>query len=102
MASKSLKEIAAASDYRRTTQPVIDGWAVFQWPEFIAFAVRLGIPLDIDAKSMTIRIAIDEQPLITCEFSGREPHKKIDTTNAHTNTWRTFAVPVPTGDVDGK
>lgn len=64
---------------REETQLVDDGSIVWNtWPEFRAFATRLGIDLDqLDSRGVTIRIMEGEMLLITHEYYGREPKPPI-------------------------
>jgi len=59
--------------YREDTKPVHDGFTVWRWPEFQAFAARLGIDLAYDTTAVTVRIAVGERPVITQEYKAREP-----------------------------
>lgn len=78
--------------WRESTVAVGDGYAVFRWPEYLAFRARLGIPIELDEKACTIRIAVGEQPRITQEYSPREP-KVIDTTTQHNEEFVTKVAP---------
>lgn len=44
------------------------GYGVFHWPEFIAFANRLGLPLDQRIKALTIYIEVDSPVEIDAKF----------------------------------
>lgn len=48
------------------------GWEVWQWPEFTAFAKRLGVELDLPTRSLTIHIPYDGITEITQGYIGRD------------------------------
>lgn len=49
---------------------------VFDWPEWHALALRLGIPTFDTTKAITIRLAVDEAVSVSHEFYGFDPNEK--------------------------
>ena len=49
---------------------------VFKWPEFQAFAKRLGISIEAETTHLIITLKVDECPLIFHEFLGQDLTKK--------------------------
>ena len=51
---------------------VVNGRNVFEWPEYLALAKRLGIDLELPTKKVTICIAIDDRVTVHQEYLGRD------------------------------
>ena len=58
--------------YRKDRELVyeVEPW---QWPEFVAFAERLGIPLEVSMTAIDIRIAVGEVVKVKLEFHAMQP-----------------------------
>lgn len=41
------------------TEKLLTGWEVFRWPEFLAFAKRLGIDLEAATTKLVITLPVD-------------------------------------------
>jgi len=54
-----------------TVQPV-DGFTVFRWPEFKAFAERLGLDLSKPIKTLVFDVRIGCAPSVWVEYIGRD------------------------------
>ena len=55
------------------TKPIANvvGQDVWLWPEWEAFADRLGIERGLPTKSVRIRLEVDSTPIIEHEYIGR-------------------------------
>ena len=52
---------------------------VWKWPEFLAFATRLGIDTTLPMTSLQIDIPCDREVVVTQEFYGRDMNDERDT-----------------------
>lgn len=50
----------------------VEGYEVYHWPEFIAFAKRLGVPWELPTIDLNIFIPVDGFVKITQEFDADE------------------------------
>jgi len=77
-------------------------WDVFRWPEFQAFAERLGIDLTQPIKDIIIRLPFDELAQYDLTLRGSDTKKSqsgmIDTTTLHNDKWRTKIPTESAGD----
>ncbi len=55
----------------------VEGWDVFQWPEFKALAQRLGIPLDLKTTKLTLTLECEK--VVTCEHT----YQAVDVRGKH-------------------
>lgn len=83
-----------AARIHNENRPAVDGYEVYRWPEFRAFAARLGFVWDLYTTDVTIRLAEGEAVIISHNYQGRAgPGGAVDTTNMHNETLRTYAPP---------
>ncbi len=54
-------------------QPVF-GEEVYHWPEFVAFAKRLGIEWELPTTTLTITLPLGDLVRIAHDYQGRERH----------------------------
>lgn len=66
----------------------IQGYDVYQWPEFIALADRLGIPLELRTVSISIMLT-EDRVRIRQEYNCVDRAPFIDTTTLLNNKYRT-------------
>lgn len=52
--------------------PTAMGWDVYRWPEFWAFAERLGIPLELLTIDVTIHIPVEGPVVVTHHYQGAD------------------------------
>lgn len=50
----------------------VTGYEVYNWPEFEAFARRLGFKYDLATRDVTIRLTVDEFVVIEHNYQARE------------------------------
>ena len=55
-------------------QKYVSGPEVYNWPEFIAFAKRLGIPWELPTVDITITLPLDGLVRIAHDYTGKERH----------------------------
>lgn len=72
-----------------------DSYNVYHWPEFQAFAKRLGILWDLRTIDLTIKLihrqrVVVEQTYAACDNSDVETHPPINTTTAHNQEFETY------------
>lgn len=79
------------------------GWDVWRWPEFQAFARRLGIPLDRPTVDLNIYLPLEEAVTITEEYRGDQlfnarrrkgTQSQVETTSVQNEQFKTFR-PLP-------
>ncbi len=73
------------------------GYGVHRWPEFLAFAKRLGIDLELPTTVITIRIPHDEIVTIIHEYLADDIDQQdtvstFETTNVHNEEFTTHQV----------
>lgn len=71
----------------------VSGYEVYRWPEFIAFAGRLGFKWDLATTRVVITIAHDEMVCIDHTYQGRELPAAVETTTVHNQQFHTFIPP---------
>lgn len=78
----------------RNRIPVLS-YDVYHWPEFKAFAERLGLQYYLPSRSVRISMPFDGEVTIDHEYLAMEPEEGIaDTTTQHNKEFRTF---IPAG-----
>lgn len=79
--------------YNSSSRPV-DGYEVFHWPEFRAFARRLGIVWDLHTREITFTLREGEAVVIKQDYLGMEARNpNPDTTTLHNQQLRTSLPP---------
>lgn len=75
-----------------------DSFEVFRWPEFLAFAKRLGIPLELPITDLGIVLRMDESVKVDLGFRSMdlENQPPVETTSLHNKEWSTFQPPTET------
>lgn len=63
---------ARAAEELRSYPTAMDGYAVYRWPEFIAFCKRAGILWDLRTVRMAINIRLDEMVTIDQTYAGTD------------------------------
>lgn len=58
----------------RTRRLAIEGSDVYNWPEFKAFAERLGIDWALPTTKLTITLGVGELVLVAQDYHGSERH----------------------------
>lgn len=75
----------------------VDGYEVFQWPEFQALAFRLGIDLTRPVKRLVLDLGEGYCPVVLVEQRGSDAVKaaqrRIETTVVQNERYRTFLTP---------
>lgn len=79
-----------------------DGYAVYQWPEFRAFALRLGVMVDHNTWEISFAIREGEVVEVNHRYVGFDAPQQgpIDTTTLHNETFST-AITSPVEGHDG-
>lgn len=75
-----------------TSGSVVDGYTVYRWPEFVAFANRMGFKWDLNCRSITIHIPHDDVVTIDIDHVARDQGSTlgaIDTTTSRNERFRT-------------
>ena len=55
----------------------VDSYEVFHWPEFRAFAERLGVPLGKPIRSLTVHLAMGQIATYSLELNGEDTSDSI-------------------------
>lgn len=72
---------------------VPEGNDVYHWPEFKAFAARLGIAWDMATTDLVIEMSLEKCVRITHTYRGTDTSDWEETTTMHNKEYRTFRVP---------
>ncbi len=67
--TKPVENTSMKNEKWRTWQ-MADGYAAFHWPETQALLKRLGIDVNQRIKDVTIRLAVNECPVVTLALNG--------------------------------